>query len=234
MAERSWAVLGGGGMAEHDRSWLGAGGMAEHDRSWLGAGGMAEHDRSWLGAGGMAEQARSWLGGGGMAEQARSWLGGGGMAEQARSWLGGGGMAESARLVLFALNSIVLMLRLLPPFRHSRSRKIFAPLPSRQIPGAIRRVPGERRRLPVPRRRLPAPSLRPRRRPRQGPLSDFFMPSDRSPCLRDRIRVAGPAAAGVIWDEKKVSAAGAGRRRRVARAGRGPGRRRPGQRHAAQ
>jgi hypothetical protein len=73
---------------------------------------MTERDRSWLGGGGIAEQDRSWLGGGGIADRGRSWLGGGGMTEQDRSWLGGGGITEPARVVLLALNSIELMLRL--------------------------------------------------------------------------------------------------------------------------
>jgi hypothetical protein len=63
----------------------------------------------------MTERDRSWLGGGGIAERDRSWLGGGGMTEQDRSWLGGGGMTEPARVVLLALNSIALMLRLSRP-----------------------------------------------------------------------------------------------------------------------
>jgi hypothetical protein len=60
MAEQDSAVLGGGGMAEHeDSAVVGGGGIAEQEDSAVrGGGGIAEHeDSAVVGGGGITEPA---------------------------------------------------------------------------------------------------------------------------------------------------------------------------------
>jgi len=140
MAEQDSAVLGGGGIAEHeDSAVLGGGGTIEQeDSAVLGGGGMAEQeDSAVLGGGGIAEQDTAVLGGGGIIDSERAGL----LAadheycvagrvirssssprssgETSRLWLAvsAGNPANHAAL---AANSIQLMVRLSRPFRNCR------------------------------------------------------------------------------------------------------------------
>ena len=139
------AVLGGGGIAEHEASAVfGGGGTAEQDESVVfGGGGIDEREPSAVaGGGGMAEgepsavfggggidehEASAVAGGGGIAEHEASEVrGGGGIAEQVTAVLGGGGITDPERARLCAPatppapDSIRLMVRrLLPRCKHS-------------------------------------------------------------------------------------------------------------------
>jgi hypothetical protein len=114
------AMLGGGGIGEHEASAVsggggtdeqegsavtGGGGIAEQDGSAIsGGGGTAEQDGSAIsGGGGIAEHdGNAVLGGGGMTDPDSEVRGGGGMAEQASAVLGGGGIIDPERAWLSA------------------------------------------------------------------------------------------------------------------------------------
>ena len=79
------AMLGGGGIGEHEASAVaGGGGIAEHEASAVrGGGGIGEHEATAVtGAGVIAEhEASAVTGGGGIGEQPCAVLGGGGMSD---------------------------------------------------------------------------------------------------------------------------------------------------------
>jgi hypothetical protein len=67
------AILGGGGIGEHEASAVtGGGGMAEQASAVCGGGGMGEHEASAVTGGGMEEQPCAVLGGGGIPDPGRA------------------------------------------------------------------------------------------------------------------------------------------------------------------
>jgi len=92
------AVAGGGGIAEHEASAVRGGGTGEQDASAVaGGGGIAEHEASAVrGGGGIGEhEATAVTGAGVIAEhEASAVTGGGGIGEQPCAVLGGGGMSD--------------------------------------------------------------------------------------------------------------------------------------------
>jgi hypothetical protein len=82
------AMLGGGGIGEHEASAVsGGGGTDEQDaRAVAGGGGIGEHEASAVcGGGGIGEHEASAVTGGGIEEQPCAVLGGGGISDPERA-----------------------------------------------------------------------------------------------------------------------------------------------------
>jgi hypothetical protein len=94
------AMLGGGGIGEHEASAVtGGGGIEEQVTAVSGGGGTDEQDaRAVAGGGGIGEhEASAVSGGGGIGEHEASAVTGGGIEEQPCAVLGGGGISDPER-----------------------------------------------------------------------------------------------------------------------------------------
>jgi hypothetical protein len=94
------AMLGGGGIGEHEASAVtGGGGIEEQVTAVAGGGGTDEQDaRAVAGGGGIGEhEASAVCGGGGIGEHVASAVTGGGIEEQPCAVFGGGGIADPDR-----------------------------------------------------------------------------------------------------------------------------------------